>query len=178
MKAVRKHARRIRLSAARGIDGELDALAFHFEEYALWRIDHPAVERQLAAEPVPAGSIEDNLTADYALPMHLCDWALVVPLPSCPFVFDPQHHTAPPVVSAQVWAPPAAIARLQQANCIVMEEALTVGVPYFDASMHAPRFSHLMLTGGAIGEGAVAAALQGWHKPDGHGGGLPKRVVV
>ena len=51
----------------------------------------------------------------------------------------------------------AVIARLQPANCIVMDEALTVGTPYFDASQRAPRFSHLMLTGGAIGEGPGAA---------------------
>ncbi len=38
-----------------------------------------------------------------------------------------------------------------------MDEALTVGVPYFEASMNAPRFSHLMLTGGAIGQGPGAA---------------------
>ena len=38
-----------------------------------------------------------------------------------------------------------------------MDEALTVGEPYFDASKHAPRFTHLMLTGGAIGEGPAAA---------------------
>ncbi len=49
------------------------------------------------------------------------------------------------------------IARLQPANCIVMDEALTVGMPYFDASRHALRFSHLMLTDGAIGEGPGAA---------------------
>ena len=51
----------------------------------------------------------------------------------------------------------AVIARLQPANCIVMDEALTVGEPYFEASKHAPRFTHLMLTGGAIGEGPGAA---------------------
>jgi acetolactate synthase-1/2/3 large subunit len=51
----------------------------------------------------------------------------------------------------------AVIARLQPADCIVMDEALTVGMPYFDASRHALRFSHLMLTGGAIGEGPGAA---------------------
>jgi acetolactate synthase-1/2/3 large subunit len=51
----------------------------------------------------------------------------------------------------------AVIARLQPENCIVMDEALTVGAAYFDASRHAPRFSHLMLTGGAIGEGPAAA---------------------
>jgi acetolactate synthase-1/2/3 large subunit len=38
-----------------------------------------------------------------------------------------------------------------------MDEALTVGEPYFDASKHAARFTHLMLTGGAIGEGPGAA---------------------
>ena len=51
----------------------------------------------------------------------------------------------------------AVIARLQPPNCIVMDEVLTVGVPYFDASKHAPRFTHLMQTGGAIGEGPGAA---------------------
>ena len=38
-----------------------------------------------------------------------------------------------------------------------MDEVLSVGVPYFDASKHSPRFSHLMLTGGAIGQGPSAA---------------------
>lgn len=51
----------------------------------------------------------------------------------------------------------ATIARLQPQNAIIMDEALTVGVPYFAASQAAPRFSHLMLTGGAIGEGPGAA---------------------
>jgi acetolactate synthase I/II/III large subunit len=50
-----------------------------------------------------------------------------------------------------------AIAHAQPASCIVMDEALTVGEPYFEASKHAPRFTHLMLTGGAIGEGPAAA---------------------
>ena len=51
----------------------------------------------------------------------------------------------------------AVIAGLQPAECIVMDEVLSVGVPYFDASKHSPRFSHLMLTGGAIGQGPSAA---------------------
>jgi acetolactate synthase I/II/III large subunit len=49
------------------------------------------------------------------------------------------------------------IACLQPQGCIVMDEALTAGTPYFQASRHAPRFSHLMLTGGAIGQGPGAA---------------------
>ena len=35
---------------------------------------------------------------------------LLVGLPSWPLLFKPQHVTAPDVVSAQVWASPAAIA--------------------------------------------------------------------
>lgn len=49
------------------------------------------------------------------------------------------------------------IARLQPDNAIMMDEALTVGTPYFEASKHAPSFSHLMLTGGAIGQGPSSA---------------------
>ena len=51
----------------------------------------------------------------------------------------------------------AVIARLQPKDCIVMDEVLAVGVPYFDASKYSPRFTHLMLTGGAIGQGPGAA---------------------
>jgi len=51
----------------------------------------------------------------------------------------------------------AVIARLQPSDCIVMDEVLAVGVPYFDASKHSTRFTHLMLTGGAIGQGPSAA---------------------
>jgi acetolactate synthase-1/2/3 large subunit len=77
---------------------------------------------------------------------------------------------APEVIEQVVGEPPtmpkgdldaqavnAVIARLQPADCIVMDEVLAVGVPYFDASKHSPRFTHLMLTGGAIGQGPSAA---------------------
>ena len=36
---------------------------------------------------------------------------MVVPFPSCPNSLSPQHLTAPPLVSAQLWPTPAAIAR-------------------------------------------------------------------
>jgi len=49
------------------------------------------------------------------------------------------------------------IAALQPEGAIVMDEALTSGGPYFAASIGAPRFTHLMLTGGAIGEGPGAS---------------------
>jgi acetolactate synthase-1/2/3 large subunit len=49
------------------------------------------------------------------------------------------------------------IASSQPQNCVVMDEALSIGMPYFEASTNAPRFSHLMLTGGAIGQGPSTA---------------------
>lgn len=51
----------------------------------------------------------------------------------------------------------AVIARLQPENAIIMDEALTVGAGYFEASRGAPRFTHMLLTGGAIGQGPGAA---------------------
>ncbi len=58
------------------------------------------------------------------------------------------------------------IAALQPENAIVMDEALTVGVPYFAASAAAPRYTHLMLTGGAIGQGPGAATGAALARPD------------
>ncbi len=56
----------------------------------------------------------------------------------------------------------AVIANVQPEGAIIMDEALTSGTPYHDMSEYAPRFTHLMLTGGAIGMGpggATGAAL-------------------
>jgi acetolactate synthase-1/2/3 large subunit len=64
----------------------------------------------------------------------------------------------------------AVIAHLQPENCIVMDEVLAVGVPYFEASKHSRRFTHLMLTGGAIGQGSSAAT--------GAAIACPKRKVI
>jgi acetolactate synthase-1/2/3 large subunit len=71
-----------------------------------------------------------------------------------------QVPSAPPAMpkgGLDAQAVSAVIARLQPVDCIVMDEVLAVGVPYFDASKHSPRFSHLTLTGGAIGQGPSAA---------------------
>ncbi len=78
---------------------------------------------------------------------------------NAPHVVEPNAGELPamPKGALDAQSVSAVIARLQPANCIVMDEALTVGTPYFDASRYAPRFSHLMLTGGAIGEGPGAA---------------------
>ena len=96
-----------------------------------------------------AGPTEDALSALAALVAELRAPHLVAPAPGVPPAMPIGHLNAQTVC--------AVIARLQPANCIVMDEALTVGEPYFDASKRAPRFTHLMLTGGAIGEGPAAA---------------------
>ncbi|MEN3950176.1 acetolactate synthase large subunit [Iodidimonas sp. SYSU 1G8] len=110
------------------------------------------------------------------LPSHLTTQAQTVPLTGpgedtlaaldalagelrAPMDFDPVAGPLPdmPAGALDAQSVSAVIARLQPANAIIMDEALTVGTPYFDASRNAPRFSHLMLTGGAIGEGPGAA---------------------
>ena len=96
-----------------------------------------------------AGPPEDALAALAALAAELGAPDLVAPTLGVP--------PAMPTGDLNAQSVSAVIARLQPANCIVMDEALTVGEPYFDASKHAPRFTHLMLTGGAIGEGPAAA---------------------
>ena len=54
------------------------------------------------------------------------------------------------------------VAALQPEGAIVVDESLTSGNAYWDASRGCPRFSHLTLTGGAIGCGpplSVGAAI-------------------
>lgn len=51
----------------------------------------------------------------------------------------------------------AAIAALMPAGAIVMDEAATTGLPFFTASLGAPRHTYMALTGGAIGQGLPCA---------------------
>jgi acetolactate synthase-1/2/3 large subunit len=51
----------------------------------------------------------------------------------------------------------AVVAALQPAHAIIVDEALTTGTDYWAFSADAPPFSHLTLTGGAIGQGPPAA---------------------
>ena len=51
----------------------------------------------------------------------------------------------------------AAIAAVMPENCIVMDEAATTGLPFFNASSGAPPHTYLALTGGAIGQGLPCA---------------------
>lgn len=54
------------------------------------------------------------------------------------------------------------VSLLQPARCVVVDESITSGASYWDMSKSCPQFSHLTLTGGAIGSGppmAVGAAI-------------------
>jgi acetolactate synthase-1/2/3 large subunit len=56
----------------------------------------------------------------------------------------------------------AAIAALQPENCIIVEEGVTSAASYYLHAPHLKPYSHLTLTGGAIGQGmpcALGAAL-------------------
>ncbi|CAG9464318.1 unnamed protein product [Pedinophyceae sp. YPF-701] len=62
----------------------------------------------------------------------------------------------------------AVVAALQPEGCIVVDESLTSGAAYWEASRRCSPFSHLTLTGGSIGCGpplAVGAALACPHRP-------------
>lgn len=51
----------------------------------------------------------------------------------------------------------AVIANLQPEGAIMMDESLTSGTLYHDMTQFAPRFTHMHLTGGAIGQGPGVA---------------------
>lgn len=70
----------------------------------------------------------------------------------------------PPMPSGKLTANAmcATIAYMQPPNAIIVDESLTSGTTYWENSENVPPFSHLALTGGAIGQGipcAVGAAV-------------------
>ena len=113
---------------------------------------YPGLPSYLTTEEqtvILAGPREDTLGALAALASEVNAPDAIDPMPGMP--------PAMPKGDLDAQSVSAVIAGLQPAECIVMDEVLSVGVPYFDASKHSPRFSHLMLTGGAIGQGPSAA---------------------
>jgi hypothetical protein len=53
----------------------------------------------------------------------------------------------------------AVIAAVQPEGAIIVDESLTSGGSYWDQSVGCPQFSHLTLTGGAIGFGPPASVV-------------------
>ena len=66
---------------------------------------------------------------------------------------SPPTHDGPLTASAMCHI----VAALQPKDCVVVDESLTSGASYWDHSATCERFSHLTLTGGAIGFGPAAA---------------------
>jgi len=115
---------------------------------------------------VPSYLTSDEQTVPFAAPADdvLGALAALAEEVKAPNQVEPVQGALPPAPRGTLTAESvcAAIARCQPDGCILMDEALTIGAPYFDFSQYAPRFTHLTLTGGAIGQGpssATGAAL-------------------
>ncbi|GLC46297.1 hypothetical protein PLESTB_000996200 [Pleodorina starrii] len=103
--------------------------------------------------------------------------AAVRPLVNCGGVFVPPRRPAvPPPGRLTAAALCAVLAALQPEGAVVVDESLTSGSSYWEASKGCPPFVHLTLTGGAIGSGppmalGAAVALAAAEQRDGGGGG-------
>ena len=98
----------------------------------------------------------------------ICAAVKGVSIPSLPTPATGSKKTSvvsrPPVPPGKLTANAmcAVIASLQPPNAIVVDESLTSGTQYWEYTEKVPAFSHLALTGGAIGQGipcAVGAAI-------------------
>jgi len=88
----------------------------------------------------------------------------IPPLRAAPSDKSGSVATRPPMPQGKLTANAmcAVIAHLQPENAIVVDESLTSGTQYWELTEDVPHFSHLALTGGAIGQGipsAVGAAI-------------------
>jgi acetolactate synthase-1/2/3 large subunit len=111
-----------------------------------------------------------DVPAALALLADTVGGARVAPGANCGGTFAPPGR--PPLPAGQLTAAAmcAVVAALQPEGVVVVDESLTSGNAYWAASAGCPPFSHLSLTGGAIGSGpplAAGAALA-----------CPGRVVV
>ena len=89
--------------------------------------------------------------------------SLLPPAPAPPPALSPPAAPPPPPAGRLTAAKLCQlVAALQPAEAVVVDESLTSGTAYWEASEAAPPFAHLALTGGAIGQGppcAVGAAV-------------------
>lgn len=94
----------------------------------------------------------------------------VKPLVNCGGMFCPARRPTLPQGRLNPTSLCQIIAHLQSKDAIIVDESLTSGNAYWEASRGCPPFSHLSLTGGAIGCGpplAVGAAVAS-----------PQRVII
>ncbi|EFN57872.1 hypothetical protein CHLNCDRAFT_56997 [Chlorella variabilis] len=130
---------------------------------AVWEFDSGAVNLpaalRLLAEEVGGGGITPQVNCRGAF----CS-AARPPLPKGerPLAACPRRCTMQAGGPLSAAALCQTVAALQPAGAIVVDESLTSGGAYWAASRGCPQFSHLTLTGGAIGAGiplAVGAAV-------------------
>ncbi|KAG2498464.1 hypothetical protein HYH03_003718 [Edaphochlamys debaryana] len=100
--------------------------------------------------------------------------AAVQPCVNCGGVFaPPRRPPLPPPGRLTAAALCAAVAALQPEGAVVVDESLTSGSAYWEASQGCPPFTHLTLTGGAIGSGppmALGAAIALAQEAEAEGG--------
>ncbi|KAL6753211.1 thiamine diphosphate-binding protein [Haematococcus lacustris] len=122
---------------------------------AVWELDQPP--------GAPPGTVAAalKLLARQVAPAHD-----IIPGRNCGGVFAPPTPSRPPLPPAGTrLSPPVlctVVAALQPPDCILVDESLTSGGAYWDLSKGCPTFTHMTLTGGAIGSGppmALGAAL-------------------
>ena len=96
----------------------------------------------------------------------------IVPEHNCLGMFAPPSH--PDMVASRSGLTAqqvcVIVAKHQPANAIIVDESMTSGVTYWESSKGCPPFTHLSLTGGAIGSGptmSIGAAIA-----------CPERIVI
>jgi acetolactate synthase-1/2/3 large subunit len=94
----------------------------------------------------------------------------IKPLINCRGMFCPAARSSLPKGRLNPTSLCQLIAHLQPENAIIVDESLTSGNAYWEASKGCPQFSHMCLTGGAIGCGpplSIGAAVA-----------CPQRVII
>ena len=121
--------------------------------------------------PVAQFGYEDMISSTYpsAVPKHELNFSNMVDAAAHLLSLVPKAGSATPLLKPK--PPPSSvphgkltpakmcslIAMLQPENAIIVDESLTSGSTYYEASSGCPSFSHLYLTGGAIGQGMPCA---------------------
>lgn len=118
---------------------------------SVWQLDSSCVD-----VPMALHQLGQELDAD-----------CIVPGQNCGGIFSKPMRPEMPKGRLTARSMCAVIAHMQPEDAIVVDESLTSGGAYWDLSKGCPVFSHLTLTGGAIGSGppmAVGAAIACPHR--------------
>ncbi|DBA95904.1 TPA: hypothetical protein ACH3X1_001437 [Trebouxia sp. C0004] len=145
-----------RFSLMLAIDARLPVAMFGYKdgpsqlltlpEDSIWQLDSSCTDIPWALQ-----ELAQQIAAESIIPGH-----------NCHGVFPSAGRPSMPSGKLTARSMCAVIAHVQPEDIIIVDESLTSGGAYWDLSKGCPRFSHLTLTGGAIGSGpplAVGAAI-------------------